>query len=79
MFLIGGVKERYDLALRIAIGYVVFVVAVNLLNIRFSPPTVGVVGGLAITGVVLYVISVAKKAKSKRSRRGVTNGKRKGR
>ena len=53
-------------------------VAVNLWNIKFSPPAVGVVGGLAITGVVLYVISVAKKAKPKRTRRkGVASVKRK--
>lgn len=68
------------MALRIAIGYVVFVVAANLWDIKLSPPVVGLLGGLAITGVVLYVINVAKKAKPKRTRRkGAASGKRKGR
>lgn len=67
------------MALRIAIGYVIFVAAANLWDIKLSPPVVGLLGGLAITGVVLYVISVAKKAKPKRSRRGAKSGKRKSR
>lgn len=55
-------------------------VAANLWDIKLSPPVVGLLGGLAITGVVLYVINVAKKAKPKRTRRkGAVSGKRKGR